>query len=115
MYKKIQRAMKLVEDGVSTRRASKLCGVPRSTLFDKLSGRRPLRTSRSNFVLTNEEEANLVGHILLMRQGRAFSHHFGTGTGTGRIGKILARFWLKLGILYTRTIILSVWPKIPNW
>ena len=32
---------------------------------------------------------------------RAFSHHFGTGTGTGRIGKILAWFWLKLGILYT--------------
>ena len=49
-----------------------------------------------------ERETWFGTHVYIMKlnslSDRVFSHHFVTCTGTSRIGKIIARFWLTLGI-----------------
>ena len=50
-------AITLCEDGTSVRHAAKLCGVPKSTLYDRVSGKVQHRTrSGPNPYLTVEEE-----------------------------------------------------------
>ena len=54
----------MVEEGVPKARAAKLCGVPRSTLLDKLSGRSSIYAKLgAKRVLMEEEEERLVQNI----------------------------------------------------
>ena len=65
----MERALQLVKDGVSKYQAAKLCGVPRSTLHDKWTGRTALVAKMGvRKVLSEEEEEKVVGEILLLRQ-----------------------------------------------
>lgn len=65
---KMARAVEMVRDGMPKKKAAKLCGVPRTTLLDKLSGRVPLQPTKPGpkTVLTAAEEDVLVNYIKLM-------------------------------------------------
>ncbi len=64
----LTRAYRLVQSGMSKRRASHLTGVPRQTLCDRLSGlvRVNRRGSGVEAVFTEEEEKALVQHVSTM-------------------------------------------------
>ena len=65
---KMATAIEYVRGGMPKRRAAKLCGVPRTTLLDKLYGRVPEEHTKpgSKTILTSAEEDVLVNYLKLM-------------------------------------------------
>ena len=67
---KMAQAIDLVRNATSKKKVAKLCGVPRTTLLDKLAGRVPIEPIKpgKKTVLTAAEEGVLVNYINLMEE-----------------------------------------------
>jgi hypothetical protein len=59
------RALQLIEDGVSQREAANICKVPRSTLSDRCAGRH-VKNVGGQSTLSPTEESDLVSYIVLL-------------------------------------------------
>ena len=99
----MERAVKLVKSRYSKREAAHQCEVPRSTLWDRINGRKPERQGKQTKLSTNDEK-ELVNYAVFMADSGAPVTPQWMRETAGRLGNERYFLYISLYIfIYTST------------